>query len=178
MAERDRKKWLLGASVLVLAMLGLVWSEEEAPAPLVAKDAPMQANKEPKKKEGRWKILGAEEAAKEQSLKDPFSLLHEERGHTGKTVVSSVSQASTGAEMIPEIPIEEKEGKGKKDTAWTLKGVVSGEKERLAIVSDGAETRTVAVGETFGDRVVTAIGEDFLSFSDGDGSGELRLPGF
>ena len=180
MAERDGKKWLLGALALLLAIAGLLWNGEETPVPAVARDVPMQADGETEKREGRWNILGTEEASREQPLKDPFSLLHGERGSAEKKTDSPASPSPEAAETARETPPVKRAEKdsGKKDAEWTLKGVLSGEKERLAIVSNGRETRTVAVGETFGHRVVTAIGEDSLSFSDETGEGELRLPGF
>jgi len=181
MEERERKRWLWGTAALALVMLGLAWSGEEAPAPAVARDAPAEAPGKAEPREGRWKILGTEEASKEQALKDPFSLSHRERG-------SAVENAEAPEESPAPMPVKtpernppvEKSGTEKEEKAvkWALKGILSGAEERLAIVSNGKETRTVGVGETFGDRVVTAIGEDSLSFSDAAGGGELHLPGF
>ncbi|MBQ3971517.1 MAG: hypothetical protein II687_04845, partial [Selenomonadaceae bacterium] len=151
-----------------------------------AGDVP-EEKQESTEREGRWKILGEETAAKGDKLQDPFSLLHEGReGAAKKEILPPAGKEETppvaqvhpamGAkpDVKPDVKPDAKPGKVS-PPAWVLKGILSGAEGRLAIVSNGKETRSVAVGEHFGECVVEDIGEDFLTFSGDGGGGQLQL---
>ena len=173
----ERKKWLAAAFALLLLMLGAAWLPEDAPVSVEAGDFPEEKQERPEK-EGRWKILGEETAAKGEKLQDPFSLLHERRGSAEKKEILLPAEKEE-ASSAPSVPpaVEAKPDKAP-SPEWVLKGILSGAEGRLAIVSNGKETRSVAVGEHFGDWVVEDIGEDVLTFSGNGGGGQLRLPAF
>jgi len=185
----ERQKWLVAAFALLLLTMGAIWLPEDEPVSVKAGDFPGEKQESPEKG-GRWKILGEETAAKGEKLQDPFSLLHEGREGAakkeilppaGKEETPPVAQVPPAMGAKPDVkPDVKPDAKSDKVSppAWVLKGILSGAEGRMAIVSNGKETRSVAVGEHFGDCVVEDIGEDFLTFSGNGGGGQLRLPAF
>ena len=176
----ERQKWLVAASALLLLMLGTVWLPEDEEVSVEAGDVPEEKQELPEK-EGRWKILGEETTAKGEKLQDPFSQLHEGRDGAAKKEILPSAGTEEAPPAAPIPPTVEAKPDAKPDQVspeWVLKGILSGAEGRLAIVSNGKETRSVSVGEHFGDCVVEDIGEDFLIFSGNGGGGQLRLPAF
>ncbi len=183
----EEKKWRILAAALAVLLAGIIWFPEDDAVSVAALEVPEKGQKDgtwekEKEKEGSWKILGTESAFEGKKLKNPFTLLHEERGNVvqagGDAQKADPTERSVPA--VAEIPVYAEKGseRGKTSSEWILKGILSGEKGRIAIVSNGEETRDVAVGERFGNRVVTAIEEGSLRFLGEDGEGQLQMPGF
>lgn len=177
----EGKRWLVLAAFLGALSLGAMFFPEDAPVSVVAGNHPKEGERGAalQEKEGRWKILG-EEIAKGKELKDPFTLLHEGREEGSREMGGETPrEAPRLSGPVAEGPVRAQMTKAETvSREWTLKGVLSGEKGRIAIVSNGEETRDVAVGESFGGRTVVAIEETSLHFSAVDGGGEMHLPGF
>ena len=181
----SRKRWGLMASALAVLAIGMMYCfSDEPPAPaeagnqgMMLAQAPSSGHPSPGE---RWNILGEKAAEDGKNLQDPFSLLHETReqavmqGKPEESIGTVAGHSPPASEAIQIVPVKEKDG-GKPE--WVLKGIILGTTDRLAIVSNGKETRSVTVGECFGGYVVCGIGEASLRFSGDDGEGELYLPG-
>ena len=180
----ERQKYLVLASGLAVLAIGTICFPEDAPVSVEAGNLQGQMPREDGRTDDscgeRRKILGMEAAAEGKTLKDPFTLLHEERGQA-KDAKAEEAPKPAPPQTAAAAPHPAREAKLSKPAQkpkeeWALKGVVSGAEGRLAIVSNGKETRTVAAGEQFGNRVVQAIDEDSLRFSEGNSEGKMSLP--
>ena len=182
----EGRKWAGAAAVLAILAIGVICVPEDASVPAEAGNPQERRAEEARQTdsrgEGQWNILGAEMAAEGKETRNPFSLMHEDRG-TGmalpeektEPVEPPLSAVSLAPVSTP--PAVQQAGTYEKEPAWVLKGILSGEEGRLAILSNGKETVNAVVGEKFGRWVVQEIGEDFVRFSGDHGGGELRMPG-
>ncbi len=186
----EKQKWAGIAAALVILAIGVVCVPEEAPVPAEAGNPQERrsdgARRMEPREEGQWNILGAKLAAEGKETRNPFSLMHEDRG-TGLALPEEKTEPPEEPSKPPlpavlTVPVStppavQQAEKREKEPAWVLKGILSGEEGRLAILSNGKETVNAVAGETFGHWVVQEIGEDFVRFSDEHGGGELRMPG-
>ena len=125
-------------------------------------------------------LKGSGQAIPADAIGNPFSLLHEKRRGEGRAEetpaparkIGSADKAPQAA--APSMPLPVVRGAG----APALKGIVSGAQSRLAILSDGTQTATLAVGESFAGFVVESIEADGVSVRGEAGTAWLALPAF
>ena len=176
----SRRAWVPGVALATLAAV-FAWVPEDPSGPVEAGNLTELPPKEEQDPGKRWEILGMEAAKEGKTLKNPFSLLHEERGNIPVAPEKPPRESKSTAASPPSSPqpsFRETAPPKPPEEKWRLQGIVSGEGNRLAIVSNGKETRSVAVGEQFGNFVVEAIEEDSLRFTGSSGEGRLQLPVF
>ena len=128
------------------------------------------------------KIRGMESQVAVEDLRNPFSPGHEKRGEAAAAPVKAAqkaesaqnvqqpappARASMRAEAAPEMPISAPE------PVLALRGIVQGA-EPLVILSDGAQSQSLAVGEHFFGYEVVEIGRTGVRLCGPDG--EIWLP--
>lgn len=116
------------------------------------------------------KIRGMESQVAVEELRNPFSPGHEKRGEAAAAPVKAAQKAESAknvqqpapparvsmrAEAAPEMPVSAPE------PVLALRGIVQGA-EPLVILSDGAQSRSLAVGEHFFGYEVVEIGRAAL----------------
>ncbi len=123
------------------------------------------------------RILGAEKAALNETLSDPFSIAHLTREEKAQAKLSAEKQwkeekqkSSAGIDVYTEQVFSDNQIKGAAEEEKTviLQGIVSGERGRLAIFRMGDSTVCLGVGEKLGDRTLTEIGRAEAGFDNGE----------
>ena len=128
------------------------------------------------------KIRGMESQVAVEDLRNPFSPGHEKRGEAAAVPVKAAQKAESAqnvqqpapparvsmrAEAAPEMPVSAPE------PVLALRGIVQGA-EPHDILSDGAQSRSLAVGEHFFGYEVVEIGRAGVRLCGSDG--EIWLP--
>lgn len=132
------------------------------------------------------KIRGMESQVAVEDLRNPFSPGHEKRGEAAAAPVKSAqkaesaknvqqpappARASMRAEAVPETPVSAPE------PVLALRGIVQGA-EPLVILSDGAQSRSLAVGDHFFGYEVVEIGRAGVRLRGPDGEMWLAMASF
>lgn len=182
--EAVRKRCLAAAGAMVVGLVCFfLLPEEEASVTALKQEEPAVQPVAGQKK-GADRILGMELAAKKEDLKDPFTLMHEDRESSRE--ISGQGKMEAGKVVPKEQPPLPAGGAGdrtaapadkEKKSAIVLQGVASGEGGRLALLSDGKESRSVTVGEVYQGKTVTEIGDTYICLSGQLGEERIDLPG-
>ncbi len=122
-------------------------------------------------------ILGAEKAALNETLSDPFSLAHLTREEkiqakqaAAQQIQEDVQRPEAGIDTRTEQVLFDNQIKEtvEKEETVTLQGIISGERGRLAIFRMGNSTVCLGVGEKLGNRILTVIGKGEAGFDNGE----------
>ena len=170
-----REKNFLRGYVVVLMIL-LLWPEDGAFYSLP--DNPPIGVKSEKIAPKQWDIRGLKAAQEVAELRDPFDITHPTVAETAARKTAQIMSPEKLPKMptviLPE-PKEPSEISSPAPTVYRLRGTAAEGDRRLALVSDGQNTFTLAVGDTLSGRTVLSIGEDYLLWQDPAGEQKLTL---
>ncbi|MCI6285042.1 hypothetical protein [Selenomonas sp.] len=189
------------ALLVVLLFVAGVWyvSSEDETIAVQPKEAVSTPQKEQHAPEARVAVKGAELAAEQGELTNPFSFEHETRAQMAAQppkkrkdasakddVAKQGQQTPVVPPMTPSVPTHPT-GTDATSSASTdapaapplvLKGVAISETDAVAVVIEYGQRRFVGVGDTLGGMVVTAIDRDSVTLAGDEGTTVLRLPSY
>ncbi len=180
----EEKRYVIpGICSICLLLLFVTAGGEEGEISAGAVSVPEVAgNVQPAKADHR--ILGAEKAAQNERLADPFSPAHLTRDETeqaGRAAEEQMKRQAAAVREIPEVPViprGETAGKSRtveKDREIVLQGIVHGEHGAMAIFRQGSGSVSLCVGEKLGERILTEIRREEVLFDNGEHM-SLKVP--
>ena len=182
-----RRAAALGA-VIIAAFCGYgAWfafhTEADAfPAALASEDAFVRQEGSTSKKAAapaRIPIKGAAQGVAAGDLGDPFSVYHGRRGKGAeekaeRSTPAVPAAAPAAGQANPSAP--SRADAGKQPAPVQLRGIVSGSGGSIALLSDGKQAKSCAVGELFAGYVVDAIEADGVTLRGAAGTERLSMP--
>ena len=115
-------------------------------------------------------------------IKNPFTFSHETQDEEpSNNDVKPKIKPESNAKILrnDNTPVKnQKVNKIKKDTPkaeWKLTGVVIVGESKTAILSREKETKTLSVGDSFDDKIITDISENYILYKNSGGQGRLDL---
>ena len=183
--QSGKKTWLAAMAAAVLAGAGFACAggdEETAPVPAAA-ETEQKAVPEPK---GRQEIVGWQKAGETETVRNPFSLLHETAAGE-QQAAAEMPAKPLQKEPLPSQPLlpraqqpqnaEPPAGTGNAPPpSLKLKGLMEGEGGRIAMIQIGEQTASLSVGENFQDCTVLAIENNSIVIQAGGQERRLFLP--
>lgn len=173
---QDWKKSGLAALLLIIVLAGGIFaSEPEEEASLALPEQAAKVEERP----AHQAIMGSEQAAASEGLKDPFTLTHETRAERSKAAEKKPAVPRGGQETRPAaLPAPPPVPASKVPTVQEpkLTGIISGASGQLALVEYGDKSLTLAAGEGAGGLTVTAIEARRVLVSTPQGEKWLELP--
>lgn len=191
---QGRKKiWLavMAAAIVSGAAFFYAGTAEEEAMPAPAKVSGTE-KKTPSDFKGRQEIAGWQKAEETKAVRNPFSLRHEtaeEKQQDVPETPKETKEKPAGKIQQPapnfpevqqasalEVPAETEDVSA--IPAPVLKGLMEGERGRMAMVQIAGKTAALSVGETFQDCTVLAIEENSIIMENKGQERQLFLPGY
>jgi len=180
MTETSKSRILLAAGMGLLVMLPvLVLAFPEREMQVLQ---PVEEQRAEKPHVGRLEVQGLEAAKAARELKDPFTAMHEQAEKApGPAEGSKGAGKETVRQPSPRAKSPGPAGEGKtaapikSPARLTLQGIAGGANGRLAMLSDGHQTATLAVGEKLGAWQVRAVEENRVLVAGPGGEQWLQL---
>ncbi len=174
---QDWKKSGLAALLLIIVLAGGIFaSEPEEEASLALPEQAAKVEERP----AHQAIMGSEQAAASEGLKDPFTLTHETRAERSKAEEGKKPAVPRGGQETrpAALPAPPPVPASKVPTVQEpkLTGIISGASGQLALVEYGDKSLTLAAGEGAGGLTVTAIEARRVLVSTPQGEKWLELP--
>lgn len=131
-------------------------------------------------------------ADEDKEIRNPFTLAHEKRGETAKVSNTEISNALSNPSLsatdvskkakiqnstkTPKAQEKQETQTKVKPTAdWKLTGIVIIGDKKTAIISHGDENMPLKLGGSFDNKIIVAIEENYILYSDNSGGGRLDL---
>lgn len=176
---------------VVLFWQGAADGMDQEQTELAAESSSVPAKSEKSRDGARYeKIRGMESQVAAEDLRNPFSPGHEKRGEAAAVPVKAAKKAEAATHVQPpalpdqtairveEVPAEAVETPvPAPEPVLALRGIVQGS-EPLVILSDGTQSRSLAVGEHFLGYEVVAIGRTGVQLYGPDGELWLAMASF
>lgn len=186
--------------VVLLAVAGAWYvSDDEETIAVQPKEAVSTPQKEQHAPGARVAVKGAELAAEQGELTNPFSFEHETRAQMAAQppkkrkdapakddLAKQSRQTAAASPMAPSVPTHptgtDASGSTSADAPaappLVLKGVAISDTDAVAVVIEYGQRRFVGVGDTVDGQVVTAIDRDSVTLAGDGGTTVLRLPSY
>lgn len=173
--------WILSVLCFLIVVALVVPSEREDTQATFAneeKAAATETETTELNEKKNLEIKGLRIASEDIDVKNPFTYGHEKRKGTIPYDGSKAKNAPTTANppLTDNSPKLDAPRANEKDLPkWKLKGVIIGENNSVAVLSDENVSKELQIGGTFDDKTVTAIEEDYIDYSGENGKGRLWL---
>ena len=174
-------KWILSALCFLIVIALILPSESEDAKVTLANSEQVPAKKKETaehSENNNLEITGLRVASENIEIKNPFRYSHETT--SGKTSYDADKDKKVSPRLNPpftnEIPKSNAtQTVDKVSPTWKLKGTVTGKSGKTAILSDENKSVTVQIGDTFDNKTVTAIEDDYIDYLCDSEKGRLWL---
>lgn len=131
------------------------------------------AQQEPKK---NLEIKGLKIASEDIKIKNPFTYGHESRG---EKIIKNDIKGIKSEPKNSDTKIKKQDANltknDKTKAKWKLTGIIIIGEDKTAILSRENESKTLSAGDSFDDKKIVEIGENYIVYADGNGQGRLNL---
>lgn len=122
-------------------------------------------------------VKGLNLATEDVEIRNPFTYSHETRNE--KPVKRDIKVVNipkpTEKTVIPPIPKTNETTSNLPRKNWKLTGIIIAGENKTAILSCENESKILSVGDEFDNKIITAIEDDYILYSDINGNGRLNI---